>query len=40
MIKVSFYYPYRENGWFDIEYSCNTHGPFGVDQLGPLLKGC
>ena len=24
MIKVSFLYPYRENGRFDVDYYCNT----------------
>jgi hypothetical protein len=34
MIKVSFYYPYRENGRFDIEYACNTHGRLTSTGLG------
>jgi hypothetical protein len=34
MIKVSFYYPYRESGRFDIEYSCNTPMPFAIEKPG------
>jgi hypothetical protein len=40
MIKVSFYYPYRENGRFDIEDHCNTHMPSAIDKPGAPLNGC
>jgi uncharacterized protein (TIGR02118 family) len=39
MIKVSFLYPYRENGRFDIDYYCNTHMPMVAEKLGDALKG-
>jgi uncharacterized protein (TIGR02118 family) len=39
MIKVSFYYPYRENGRFDVDYYCDTHMPFAVGKFGAASKG-
>ena len=34
MIKVSFLYPYRENGHFDVDYYCTTHMPFAAGRPG------
>jgi uncharacterized protein (TIGR02118 family) len=39
MIKVSFHYPYRENGRFDVEYYCTKHMPRAAMLLGSDLKG-
>jgi uncharacterized protein (TIGR02118 family) len=39
MIKVSFLYPYRENGRFDVDYYCNQHMPFAAARLGDAVKG-
>jgi uncharacterized protein (TIGR02118 family) len=39
MIKVSFLYPYRENGHFDIDYYCNRHMPLAAARLGEAVKG-
>lgn len=39
MIKVSFLYPYRENGRFDVEYYCTTHMPMVAEKFGAALKG-
>jgi uncharacterized protein (TIGR02118 family) len=39
MIKVSFLYPYRENGRFDVDYYCNQHMPLAAALLGDAVKG-
>jgi uncharacterized protein (TIGR02118 family) len=39
MIKVSFHYPYREGGRFDIDYYCSQHMPLVASRLGDALKG-
>jgi uncharacterized protein (TIGR02118 family) len=39
MIKVSFLYPYRENGRFDVDYYCNIHMPLVAEKFGDALKG-
>jgi uncharacterized protein (TIGR02118 family) len=39
MIKVSFFYPYRENAPFDIDYYCTSHMPWVAGLLGSALKG-
>jgi uncharacterized protein (TIGR02118 family) len=38
MIKVSFFYPYRENAPFDIDYYCARHMPWVAGLLGSALK--
>ena len=39
MIKVSVFYPTKENSHFDIDYYVNTHAPLVREMLGPSLKG-
>jgi hypothetical protein len=38
MIKVSFFYPYRENARFDIDYYCPDGGP-PVVQISDVRAG-
>jgi hypothetical protein len=37
MIKVSFFYPYRENARFDIDYYCKSHMPWVAGLLDSEL---
>ena len=39
MIKVSIFYPYRENGRFDVDYYCGSHMPLAAKLFGAALKG-
>ncbi|MEQ5839469.1 EthD family reductase [Paraburkholderia acidicola] len=39
MIKVSIFYPYRENGRFDVDYYCSAHMPLAAKLFGTALKG-
>lgn len=39
MIKVSFFYPYRETARFDIDYYCTSHMPWVAGLLGSATKG-
>jgi len=36
MIKVSFFYPNKENAKFDHDYFVNKHMPFGIEKQKPL----
>jgi uncharacterized protein (TIGR02118 family) len=38
MIKISIFYPYRENGRFDVAYYCDTHMPLAAKRFGAALK--
>jgi len=39
MIKVSIFYPYRENGRFDFDYYCGKHMPLAAKHFESALKG-
>lgn len=39
MIKVTFLYPNREGGRFDMDYYLNKHMPMSIEKLSPSLKG-
>lgn len=39
MIKVSIFYPNKENGRFNLDYYLNTHIPMAMEKLGSSLKG-
>ena len=38
MIKVSVFYPTRENAKFDMDYYCKSHMPMVQEKLGPACK--
>ena len=39
MIKVSVFYPYKEDAKFDMNYYTNSHIPMVGEKLGSALKG-
>jgi uncharacterized protein (TIGR02118 family) len=39
MIKVSLFYPYRENGRFDVGYFRGKHMPLAAKRFGAVLRG-
>ncbi|MCC9070636.1 hypothetical protein LNQ49_03355 [Flavobacterium sp. F-65] len=39
MIKVTVFYPVKENDWFDLPYYLNNHMPLSKSIFGAVLKG-
>lgn len=39
MIRISIFYPNKEEGRFDMDYYLNKHMPMSIEKQGKALKG-